>query len=678
MIKSAIETNEQVSPNSFELETLKLALPQFFDKDGAFKFNEFKDMLSQSEVDVSKESFELNFLGKSYAKFLAGLKTETVLVPDVEHNALNENKDSENSYIVGDNLEVLKHLLGSYRNKIKCIYIDPPYNTGSDDFAYNDTFNFSVEELVERVGLDTEEAERVLDLQGKASHSAWLTFMLPRLIVARQLLSEDGVIFISLDENEQANLNLLCDEIYGEQNKIGVFVQDKGNSKSDSGHLQKNHEYILCYSNITSDNPVLSELTSRRRKVLEEEGRYFYLSDPITTRAAGGVLSKRDNLGYTFYFQPDTGQIIPKMDYNKSLAKNKKSDDSIYQDDKKLIADGFIPIRPPRVRKQLGAWTWGIEKAIEDADLLYPVETKNGYTMKKRVFVSARDVQKDSKGLFTTKPIQETPRSLIKFPTSSGSTRLTELLGEDIFQHPKSVDLLSHLIELSVSKGDVVLDFFSGSASAADAVMSLNAKKSLGLKYILVQLEEAIDEESTAYEANYRTIDQIGRARIKKAAANLMNSTHADIDYGFKLFRVEEPTQKSLDEIEKFDPSESHLFDLRNVDAFAPVSGTAGGYETILTTWLVRDGQGLEGRNLHIIKLEGYELPVSGKFAYIIREGFDNADLAKLVELIEENQLQIRYVVYLPYTLGFHMANGIQSAFTSMKNNKTVTLEARF
>src|SRR5699024_7018857 len=137
-----------------------------------------------------------NFLGKSFAKYIAGLKTETVLVPHTEHNSLDENKDSQNSYIVGDNLDVLKHLLGSYRGKIKCIYIDPPYNTGKNDFIYMDTFSFTAETLVEKMGLDEEEAKRVIELQGKSSHSAWLSFMLPRLLIARQLLTNDGALLI--------------------------------------------------------------------------------------------------------------------------------------------------------------------------------------------------------------------------------------------------------------------------------------------------------------------------------------------------------------------------------------------------------------------------------------------------------------------------------------------------
>nr|WP_257203362.1 site-specific DNA-methyltransferase [Corynebacterium cystitidis] len=209
MIRDIQEQNEEVRPQDFELEKLKRNLPEYFDRDGNFLMDKFQEALSSKDVDLSREGFELKFLGKSYAKFLTSTATETVISPDLEHNSQPENKDSENMYIVGDNLDALKHLLGSYAGKIKCIYIDPPYNTGSNGFVYNDDFGFTAEQLQEKIGLSEDEAERVIDLQGKSSHSAWLTFMYPRLQLARELLADDGVIFISIDDNEQANLKAL-------------------------------------------------------------------------------------------------------------------------------------------------------------------------------------------------------------------------------------------------------------------------------------------------------------------------------------------------------------------------------------------------------------------------------------------------------------------------------------
>lgn len=219
MIKEILDENENKTPNSKELEVLKEHFPTCFNKDGSFDIERFKGFLSD-EINISDEGYELKFLGKNYARLLASLDTTTVIVPNEEHNSEEDNQNSENIYISGDNLDGLKHLLKSYSGKIKCIYIDPPYNTGSDGFVYNDNFDFTVENLSEKLSISEEKALRILDLtrRGSASHSAWLMFMYPRLLLARDLLSEDGVIFISIDDNECHNLKLLCDDVFGEEN----------------------------------------------------------------------------------------------------------------------------------------------------------------------------------------------------------------------------------------------------------------------------------------------------------------------------------------------------------------------------------------------------------------------------------------------------------------------------
>ena len=237
MLKDIIKTNENIKPNSREIEKLKIDFPQFFDGDGEFLIDRFEEILKQSDIALSKEGYE----------YLSSTKTETFIAPHVEENAKEENKDSENLYIIGDNLDALKHLLGSYAGKIKCIYIDPPYNTGSDGFIYPDNFSFDAKKLADTIGIEEEEAERIINLKGKSSHSAWLTFMYPRLILARELLSNDGAIFISIDDNEQANLKLMCDEVFGEENFVVTFsrVTKKGGKSSEA--TAKNHDYVLTY-----------------------------------------------------------------------------------------------------------------------------------------------------------------------------------------------------------------------------------------------------------------------------------------------------------------------------------------------------------------------------------------------------------------------------------------------
>lgn len=249
MIQDINKANESITENSYEISKLKEILPQCFNKDGAFNMETFKSILKDN-VAISDENYELNFLGKSYARLIAALDTDTVIVPDEEHNNKPENKNSNNVYISGDNLDALKHLLKAYEEKIKCIYIDPPYNTGSDGFVYNDKFNFTVDYLVSKLGIDADEASRILNLTKKnnTSHSAWLTFMYPRLLLARDLLTKNGAIFISIDDNEQADLKLLCDSIFGENNFVTSLAWQSRTSVQNDTDISVNHEYILVYA----------------------------------------------------------------------------------------------------------------------------------------------------------------------------------------------------------------------------------------------------------------------------------------------------------------------------------------------------------------------------------------------------------------------------------------------
>src|SRR5690554_6041845 len=255
MIKNIIDKNEQTAPNAGEMEVLHRYFPQCFTKEGTFDIDLFKSQI-QDKVNITHEGYDLNFLGKNYAKLLSSMDTTTVIVPDEEHNALPENANSQNIYISGDNLDGLKHLLKSYAGQVKCIYIDPPYNTGTDGFVYNDKFTFTAEELSAKLSISEEQAAKILDLtrRGSASHSAWLTFMACRLQLARDLLTDDGVIFISIDNNELANLKILCDITFGEENFIEMFSWVKTSTPpSLSTKSRKTNEYILCYEKIKNE-----------------------------------------------------------------------------------------------------------------------------------------------------------------------------------------------------------------------------------------------------------------------------------------------------------------------------------------------------------------------------------------------------------------------------------------
>ncbi|MBY0427248.1 MAG: site-specific DNA-methyltransferase, partial [Cytophagales bacterium] len=259
MIKDTVQNNDKIQSNVKQIEALRENFPACFKADGTFDIERFKTEIAD-KTNLTQEGYELKFLGKSYAKLLASTDTTTVIQPDEAHNSLPENVNSENIYISGDNLDGLKHLLKSYNKSIKCIYIDPPYNTGSDGFVYQDNFNYTKENLQDKLSISEDEAERILDLtkRGSASHSAWLTFMYSRLLLSRDLLTDDGVIFISIDDNEQANLKMLCDDVFGEENLISQIIIQSNKRGQTYKQLAKTHEYLLVY--VRSENSLINEL----------------------------------------------------------------------------------------------------------------------------------------------------------------------------------------------------------------------------------------------------------------------------------------------------------------------------------------------------------------------------------------------------------------------------------
>ena len=314
--------NETVTPNSRELEILKKYFPQCFskpetDENGTvikehFDTEKLAELLNKDEVDIKKEGFTLNFLGKSYARYQANLDSETVIVPD-ERNA---ETNSKNVYIVGDNLDALQHLKYSYAEKIKCIYIDPPYNTGKDDFVYNDKFGFTAKELVEKLDVTEDEAERICSMNGKCTHSAWLTFMYPRLALARELLRDDGVIFISIDDNEQANLKRLCDEVFGEGNFVACIAwQCLDTIKNDAKYFSDNHEYIFIYSKniglLKIQGIKKGEKQRNYYKNYDNDPRGDYLLTPLHAQSGS------ENSVYSFTFSNGLRQKEHFRDFQK-------------------------------------------------------------------------------------------------------------------------------------------------------------------------------------------------------------------------------------------------------------------------------------------------------------------------------------------------------------------------
>ena len=251
MIKDIVEKNDTITLENIHKEKLKEVISKFQDRNNNFDLENFLKYLNDEKVNVIREGYSLNFLGKRSAELQSALDSTTVFVPDEKHNNKKENINSENIYLSADNLEALRHLKKSYHGKIKCIYIDPPYNTGSDGFCYTDKFKYTKEELSEKIGIEINEAERTLNMESTQSnsHSAWLSFMYARLLIANELLCDDGVIFISIDDNEQSNLKVLCDEVFGEDNFVAICprkTRGSATTKSDA-EIQTLNDYVLIY-----------------------------------------------------------------------------------------------------------------------------------------------------------------------------------------------------------------------------------------------------------------------------------------------------------------------------------------------------------------------------------------------------------------------------------------------
>lgn len=621
MIGNKLKNNENINPNSREMKKLKDALPQYFNNKGEFELEKFQEFLKQEEVDISKEGYGIEFLGKSYAKYLSSLETETYISPDVAHNSKEENKNSENLYIVGDNIDALKHLLSSYAGKIKCIYIDPPYNTGSDGFVYPDNFQFSVEELSRKIGITEEEARRILDLAGKSTHSAWLTFMYPRLVLARDLLTDDGVILVSINDIELGNLLLMLNDIFGENNKLPNFIwQNKKGGGNDSLHIAEETEYILAYSKKI-------DLLQKLFEPYTDEYLERYSEKDEISKFYWDTFKRKSGKQYYSITAPD-GTVL-KYDDNGNEISWLRSEARFYRD----LEEGEVKFGKTRD----GNW--------------------NVY-FKQRL------------------PQGKKPRNLLtnKGTTSVGSDEILKLFGTNVFSNPKPTTLIIYLLSLFNDRDSIFLDFFSGSATTADAVMQLNAEDEGCRSYILVQLPEKIGEDKPAYKLGYRTIDEVGRARIEKTAEKIKEETNADIDYGYKLYYLETPEEKTLIDLESFEP-EIKLVTDDMISIFD--NDHSSGKKSILATWLNEDGYGLTA-TLKPYLLGSYEADLIEKSLYIINEGLEDEDVMTLIKRIENEDLDITRVVVYVHSVRFNVLQELRKNLKVLRNNKNVTLIERF
>jgi type III restriction-modification system methyltransferase len=587
-----------LTPKTADLQAVLHAhFADCFSKEGTFDFEKFKTVLQQKEVDFFTESYSLQWLGKQYARLLATDPVTTLLCADEAHNALPENAHSQNLLLKGDNLEVLKHLTNAYYEKVKMIYIDPPYNTGSDGFVYQDDRKFTVPQLAQLAGVSEEVAQRILSFtQSKSnSHSAWLTFIYPRLYIARQLLKGDGVIFVSIDDNEVAQLRLLMDEVFGEDNFVSEFIwKSKSGGANDSRFFANDHEYILCYAKNTNKitiNIDKNATVSTSYNLEDEKGKY------------GLDRLDKQSLGY-----------LESLDFPI-----KGTDGIEYR----------VVHKNPN--NKVARWRWSKETVKERYNELV---FKDGC-------VYTKNYQKEG----------SIPRSLLideRFGrTRTGKTDFTSLFEGAYFSAPKPVKLMKFLIEIGTNPNDLILDFFAGSGTTADAVMQLNAKDEGNRRFILVQLPELIDKKKnkTAYEAvlsfpsfvsrnssllSEPTIFDITKERLLRAAAKLKAEKNdlfniKAVDLGFQIYETFPIWDDYEFETKDFNPSLT-LFDETKL--------TEADLRALLLTWKTYDGIPLT-ESLAPVDLAGYEGYYGFDKLYLVHRGFTTESLKVLLEMMD-------------------------------------------
>ena len=455
-----------------------------------------KDVLMQeiscTVVDGKEERYQFTWPDKKKSVLLANAPISKTLRPCREESV--DFDTTENLYIEGDNLEVLKLLQETYLGKIKMIYIDPPYNTGND-FVYEDDFAQSTEEYLANSGQYDEDGNRLfknLDSNGRF-HTDWLNMMYPRLRLAKDLLTDDGVIFISIDDNEQENMKKVCDEIFGASNFIGCFLWKKKSTSTNVANalVSAQTDYQLCYGKNTSP------LSLNRRATTTEERKYPFIDE--------------------------------KGNYRTTIIEKKDSGDYARASMKYPILGVY-----PREGKR---WQIGEKTARE-------YETQNRFIIDDGV-VKLKIYEKDDKTTFSANPTL-----LLNYGSTDSAAKETNISlfnQAELFSNPKPTELLHHFIKMSTHTDSIILDFFSGSATTAHAVMQLNAEDKGHRKFIMVQLPEETDEKSEAYKAGYRNICEIGKERIRRAAKKIAEENlEAAFDGGFRVLKCDSSNMKDV------------------------------------------------------------------------------------------------------------------------------------
>lgn len=608
---------------------LKQHFPQCFDKDGLFLPDKLAEQLQIANVPVSREYYTMNWLGKSYARYLRDCPPITLLGEDSAHNTQSQNQHSQNLLIKGDNLEVLKHLKNAYANQVKMIYIDPPYNTGSDGFVYQDDRKFTPDELAKLADMSTDEARRVLDFTAKKSnsHSAWLTFMYPRLYIARELLKEDGVIFISIDDNEQAQLKLLCDEVFGEENFVACIPWRKRTAKSDVPFgVSQDYEWILC---CTKNNFLAGEKIERKYYQTDDYSNDRWRLSDLTTQK---IEADRPNSAFNL-IDPKTGKEYP-YNPNRLWGITKDTFSDYYEKGKIVFPDDydFLNISIPQYR------------VFESEDRIKSLKKFGSEIPMKAI------------STFLPKDVGM---------TENGNKEIIELFAKKVFSFPKPSSLIKFLAEIATKSNDLILDFFAGSGTTAHAVMQLNAQDNGNRRFICVQLDEPTDPKSEARKAGYPTIFDITQARIEKSAVKIRQDfPDYQGDLGFKIFETMPDFRATDDEISpqlEF-PEMLHA----NLEPKQ--------YETLLTTWCVYDGNALT-QSVKSVELGGYSANLCGTTLYVVYPDFDSVAIKALLDKLDHDaDFIIERIVLFGEMVESAKQRELKQALDTYNNKKNVHL----
>ena len=468
----------------------------------------YADVLSQeisaTVVEGSQERYQFTWPDKKKSVVLANQPIAKTLRLDREKSVGRDGTpgsiDTENIYIEGDNLDALKLLQETYLGKVKMIYIDPPYNTGND-FIYEDDFSQDADEYLGNSGQFDEEGNRLVqntESNGRF-HTDWLNMLYPRLRLAKDLLTDDGVIFISIDDNEYSHLKDICDEIFGNQSYLATFVwKRRASSQMDKSKCSADHEYILAYKGKCFDALRGIDKDFKGYSNPDNDPRGPWTTGDLTVGMTGDM---RPNQYYDLV-DPKTGKIY-KPNYNRVWS--------------------YIPE--------------SMNQLIAENRIVFPEDTSKR-PMKKR-FASELDSRTNPESTWLDKVGMNT----------EGTKQMYELFGKAFFSYTKPVSLIKELVLQVVNKDDIVFDFFSGSATTAHAVMQLNAEDGGHRKFIMVQLPEQTDAKSEAYKAGYKTICEIGEERIRRAGKKIKEEsplTTADLDIGFRVFKVDSSNMEDV------------------------------------------------------------------------------------------------------------------------------------